>query len=439
MAAFQPQHTRKGWKNAAAAAVVMCAVWTVAPAFAAGNAPAGPWSVGPIRGESSSGLGYCSMKNTYADGIMLVFARDAAGANSLALDFAAPEMTAGAQYVVTLEVGSLSRQLVAIAATKDVLLIQIGHDQPFYDMLRRKNVLQVSYQKKSFSFGLDGSADAIEALGACAADLAGGKEVQQVEVSLKPQPAGEDKDELAPAHEDLGIGRQALDSSLKSEIERLRLENRKLQLENQVITRQIAAENAENAALAEAMMEKKKLEAENKKLQKTLKDKKDVVSETAPVAPPAPAKAKKATGDSFMIRLLRAGRVPAQLSGMSGKAQVYTWNAGTVAGGAVEEPRAGKSIGEAIGEYITRAERGCQGDFAHKLGDARKAGSAETITGEIACMDGQSDTASALLFVAQDDNVSAIIFDTSTATVEDALAQRNALAAHIDAVANDTP
>ena len=109
-------------------AAVMAALLSASAAAAPLNNPRGPWEVGPINALSSSGVGFCSMKNIYEDGKGLVFARDAEGSNSIAISFTKKTLTSGAQYTVELNAEGLKRDMVALAATPMVLIVQMGLD-----------------------------------------------------------------------------------------------------------------------------------------------------------------------------------------------------------------------------------------------------------------------------------------------------------------------
>ena len=88
-----------------------------AAAEACATMPVKDWEVGPINAPSSSGVGYCSVKNFYQQGQGLVVARDAEGSASLALSFQQKFMTSGGQYTIGLRAGSVARQMIALAAT----------------------------------------------------------------------------------------------------------------------------------------------------------------------------------------------------------------------------------------------------------------------------------------------------------------------------------
>jgi hypothetical protein len=234
-------------------------------AFAGGVAvPKGEWTVGPINAASSSGVGYCSMKTEYTNGNTLVFARDAEGSNSLAIDFHKKSLETGGQYTVGLKVGSLQRDMLAIAATPSVIIIQMGLDRDFYLTLQRRPTLQVDFQTSQMSFSLDGTKDGMAALTSCAQAVGKRKKFAEVRVPLTKavderalaatEPAAGGAPVMPPANfpeqklsaENLAreaqqaaqgafsgtLGDQAVQATLDDQIAQLKAENRRLLAEN---------------------------------------------------------------------------------------------------------------------------------------------------------------------------------------------------------------
>src|SRR6218665_1451701 len=137
----------------------------------------GEWAVGPIGIKSSNGLTYCSMKTSYANGHSLVVASDSKGAHSIAIDFGKKTISAGAQYYVTYQVGPVSRMMLAIAPTNEVLTPQMGVDEDFFDMMRKKDTMEAEFNGDSLRFSLKGAGAALASLDACVAASAGGKDL----------------------------------------------------------------------------------------------------------------------------------------------------------------------------------------------------------------------------------------------------------------------
>ena len=251
------------------------------------SVPKGEWIIGPINATSSSGVGYCSMKNEYTNGYTLVFARDAEGSNSLAIDFHQKVLETGGQYTVGLKVGPLQREMLAIAATPSVFIIQMGLDRDFYMTLQRRASLQVDFQTAQMSFGLDGTRDGLAALTSCAQAVGVRKKFAQVHVPLTKAPdektlaatepaAGEapvlppanfpdqaqTADAAAPANtgEMSGnLGEQAAEATLEDQIKRLKAENRKLLLENQRVAETLQNDGPPTVAAPVAPVEEARL------------------------------------------------------------------------------------------------------------------------------------------------------------------------------------
>jgi hypothetical protein len=467
------------------------------PALA--NAPQGDWSVGPINAKSSSGSFYCSMKNGFKDGSTLVFARDAVGSNSLALDLIDGNFTAGGQYMVTLDVGMLTRQVSAVAASNRVLVMQLGDDRPFYDMLRRKNVMQVGFENRSLGFELKGTAKALDTLTECATALKEGKKFSQANIAPVNQPS----DESPAEKEGMSIGQQSAEKNARDEIERLRAENRKLMLQNQrmereAIERQEDERREQEVPVAKAPVpeveviptpvEKPKKappQKEAKKEEPVKKERKIEASAEMPVMsyplektpdvkPPAPNGADKNQGayapapempdtialsasavpvvpvqdrppekapektidvpkkktDDYLPQLLEKARLSAHLSAVVNDFRTYTWLTDKVAGMAEERlfPQ-GQTISRAAADYIAMAKLKCTADFAHKLSGVVRNESVETITGEMACIDDDTNAAAALIFIVKGDLFLVAVFESGTEGMEAALAKRDALLA----------
>ncbi len=221
------------------------------------NAPVAGWTVGRISAKSEDGISYCSMKNFYKNGQMLVFARDGGGANSIGLDFRKDSLEVGRQYGVTIRAGAVTRNVTALAATRQVMIMQMGVDKAFYSALGRKKSFSFSIGSNKHIFSLDGSAKALKVLNDCTDSLQSGSKFAQVIVPLgNVKDSGSKADKLAvktatspvpPVHKIVSRIKEAsiksipslpalaVNESLKDDIEKLRIENRKLVIENQKI------------------------------------------------------------------------------------------------------------------------------------------------------------------------------------------------------------
>ncbi|MFH1157493.1 MAG: hypothetical protein V1721_01195 [Pseudomonadota bacterium] len=285
---------RRYFSGSCAVAAVLCFFAQMASA-AEGNAPVSGWTVGRISAKSEGGVSYCSMKNSYRNGQMLVFARDGSGANSIGLDFRKDSLEVGRQYGVTIRAGAVTRQVTALAATRQVMIMQMGIDNAFYGVLGSKGSLSFGVGSDRHVFSLDASAKALKALGDCAEGLKSGSEFAQVTVPPgKGNDGGSESDGMAvetatsPApriHKTVsrikedsiesvpGLPTLAVNESLREDIGKLRIENRKLALENQKIQgKLLERENTAVKAREEAVRQERlnaeleQLKAENRRL-----------------------------------------------------------------------------------------------------------------------------------------------------------------------------
>ncbi len=235
-------------------AFLLCVVWAAplpASAQVLHTAP-GEWAVGPIGIKSSNGLTYCSMKTSYASGHSLVIASDSKGAHSIAIDFGKKTISAGAQYYVTYQVGPVSRMMLAIAATNEVLIAQMGVDEDFFDMMRKKDTMEAEFNGDILRFSLKGAGAALASLDACVAASAEGKAFAPQKLATPEDAAKMLEQRLAVAAEierndDLKLGEQSARSSLAEEIRRLQEENRRLRLENQAVSARLRGSDLQAA------------------------------------------------------------------------------------------------------------------------------------------------------------------------------------------------
>ena len=141
--------------------------------------------MGPLGAKNNNGLSYCSMKNNFQTGQSLVFARDDQGSNSIALDFHKNIFTSGELYSVKVRAGSVLRRIDALAATKQVLVMQTGIDTEFYSTLGHKHNVVFTVNKTNYGFELDASAaDALNALRHCAESFQSGTQFSQAAFPL---------------------------------------------------------------------------------------------------------------------------------------------------------------------------------------------------------------------------------------------------------------
>jgi hypothetical protein len=297
------------WRTTVSAAALCLAAFLPATQAFSANLPKSDWTVGPINAASSSGVGFCSMKADFASGQGLVFARDAEGSNSLAVDFRRKLMETGGQYTVTLAVGALRREMSAIAATPSVLIIQMGLDHGFYTALQKKNTLQLDVSGSRLSFVLTGASEAFVSLNACAQAVAARKSYPETLVHVRgaqpgaplaevaamddppPPPSPEQGGLLAQdapgtlagvresvfigehaKPEEIDLGKQAVAASMQDEVEALQAENHRLLLENEAVASRM--QNTDDGRIA-------LLETENKELRDKLTGSRDAHHQAA--------------------------------------------------------------------------------------------------------------------------------------------------------------
>lgn len=164
--------------------------------------PASEWTVSPIALKSDTGASFCSMKTSYRNGQMLVFGRDNQGNNSIAVDFSRDIFEIGQSYNVQLQSGRISRDIQALASSRQILVLQTGVDTVLYTALHNKHALSLSVQKTKYAFDLDPSAaDALTALGRCSDALRGGTSFDETHFQLgktQEAPLPESGDDTGP-------------------------------------------------------------------------------------------------------------------------------------------------------------------------------------------------------------------------------------------------
>lgn len=378
--------------------------WALMAQAASVNNPAGHWTIGPIAAKASSGAGFCSMKASYQEGQDLVFALDERGAGSIAIDFHNKALTVGSQYTVAMKAAGVARRMTAIAATAEVMIIQMGDDPAFYGALRKGSVLEVGFNDQRLDFGLDGTADGLDVLEECAGDLVGGKPVVAEIAAPKPQPPVQKKKPaikksvVAKAPVSAYSPRAAEDAQLKEEIARLKREKNQLLLEKEALLRKIHTEE-ETAMRAQVELETQaalqqslqRLQAENSKLKEAAE---------APSAVAMPGN-KLVRSSSFSTDNLY----------------------GSIEEQALEERRG--AFENAVDSYLKKAGHMCRGDFAHKLSGIISSGSMKMQKGEIACIDDVNDAVAAIFFFQKGLQLTVGTYEGSTDQVDLAIEKRD--------------
>lgn len=453
--------------------------------------PTGDWVVGPIQAQSSSGKSYCSMKNSYAGGLTLVFAQDAAGANSIAIDFGKKTLAAGSQYLLTLNAGPIRRMMVSIAATTDVLIVQMGNDPDFYEMLASKNALYVEFNDQQLTFGLAGTGQALAQLDTCATQVGAGKSFAKTNV--KPSPVASSGDDTpppvlsslktaaeaaemggiqaanqaaaqpqisarapdAPDNRDIKLSQQALGSSMLEEVERLEKERHRLIRENQALASRLKASDREAAQMDASQMadferRERALEIENARLREMLTTRqqpegaaREVTAVSMPVSEPVvdmqmqrphmPQQAQPVQRD-LTAWMRGAAGVPAtaQIVASEAGVQAWRWQQGNIFIAVQELPiNADQDMQKAAANYIAVMKARCTGDFAQRMAPGQRNGDVAAMTAEVACMDGVNDAAAGLAFVADPARMVVITYESSTDEMSSMIEQRDILISRV--------
>ena len=429
-------------------------------------APKDDWIVGPIYASSSSGKSFCSMKNTYDNGYSIVFARDVTGANSIAVTFDKKALSAGSQYYATFTVGPLSRMMVSIAATTQILITQMGDDPDFYEMLALKDKLYVEINNDRLVFELKGTAQALEQLTVCADSVGLGESFTAVSVAAVaagaddlplPKAAPKSKPMAAFAadalaqNKDLKLSEQSISSSSLVEVERLRHEKERLERENQAIaeklhTSDLEAAQIEAARAAEFERKERALMIENEYLRERLvaaQKGKAVASAPKQVEPPQtqmsmpPSEvpqvaaysppAQVQTGLADWVRRAAGAPAAVEMPPVETGIRAWRWQTGEIYIALQELPyQDGTSLQQAAEQYIATVRSRCTGDFAHKLAAPRTINAeAQGMTAELACMDDTQDAAAGLAFIARGDRMVVLTYESSTENMFDMLAMRD--------------
>jgi hypothetical protein len=80
----------------------------------------------------------------------------------------------------------------------------------------------------------------------------------------------------------------------------------------------------------------------------------------------------------------------------------------------------------AAASYIETVRQRCTGDFAHKLAAARQiSADAQSMTGELACMNDTQDAAAGLAFIVRGDRMVVMTYESSTDNMFDMLSMRD--------------
>lgn len=408
-----------------AAAAFLCGLTHAA--FAAElTLPVEGWVVGAIPAKSDTGTSYCSMKNNYPGGTMLVFARDSTGSGSIALDFHKDMFEVGRQFPVLMQIGVVKRQATALAATKQVMIMQTGADDGFYNALKNRNKIVFNIAQKDYGFDLNASvADALTALDECASSLKSGTGFTQGNIALRERNSADDaalatyeaqeqaeqaalETAAAPQEEQAAAEPKPVakkkksakkssgpkdHSALQGDVDYLRAENEKLARENQ----QLAKDTSGLPDAGTPSPVKMQQQSDGQLPSSTLKD----LLESAQVAPPGTVRTE---GTSYKW----------EADDILGSAQQLVWTSG-------------KSFSDMAHSYVQQASSLCKGQFAHKTSATKKAGRFDIIEAQMTCLDGENDAAAAVLFVNDQNKFDVITQEGTLDQLPSALFKRDAI------------
>lgn len=369
------------------------------------DAPRGNWTVGPVKSLSPDGPAYCSMKNSYPGNHMLIFARNTEGANSFAFDFGEKAFVQGGRYPVRLDIGPLSRNMIGIAADTQVLILQMGADIPFYEMLRQKELLHAIVDGKERTYGLDAANEALRVLETCVNALADKKEFTAIEVPVAGVAVRNDN--VVSESSEKPLSTQSFESSLLDEIEILRAQNRKLLLENQRMSNRIVDEQLpviRTLPVEHPRNEGPKVSA-------------------APVTPvemkPQPLPLPE-TNDPLPQTIVKAFNK----INITVKKSKDKWVARRVSGD-VSLYKISNDVQDLLARYFDLLEYDCAGDFAHTSSDRGKKASFTVTEAETACIDGQDGRAKALAVLKKKNDIVIVAFNADAMDMPQALQMRD--------------
>jgi len=153
----------------------------------------GGWVVSPVKNT------LCSMKNNFNNNMDLVFAQNAAGVWSMAIDARENVFKKNKRYDVRLNIPSVVDRWVEAAATgPHVIIIQMGHDFEFFDAVRRHSMLEISMTGLSASFALRGTSKALDKMDECVGRLVLKKAKKKPYTPKRNQIAVEEVERVVP-------------------------------------------------------------------------------------------------------------------------------------------------------------------------------------------------------------------------------------------------
>lgn len=426
-----------------------------APPAPAIHAPTGDWTVGQLSAMNTNGLGYCSMKNNFQTGQSLVFARDDQGSNSIALDFHKNIFKSGELYNVKARVGAVTRRLDALAATRQVLVMQTGIDTELYSALSHRHNVVFTVNKTNYGFELDASAaDALNALRHCSESFQGGTQFSQATFPLgkvsdvAALEQADEEDNVAAIADDEQADQQPAPAKKKHH-QHKHIAKAAVPVEaQQTSTPIVAISDAEaSAAVPSATQQdtvrddvKAEIASEIINLRTNEQQPQGSSKGSLPSIMPAAGGSNTAAAALAPIRMASAEsadlRSLLQRSRVASGQQIQTaangalrWTSDDLYGSARQMPLApGKSLMDVANEYLLKAASVCKGEFAKKVAAPQKAGLVDVLQADITCLDGQNNAAAAVLFIGnKEGRISVITQEGTIDQLTSAMAARDAI------------
>ena len=364
--------------------------------YAAGQeTPQKPWIVSQIAAASTSGVNYCSMKTDFSGHYEVVFARDVAGYNSIALDIGKNRFITGAQYPLRLSALSVIREKVFVAVTPRVLITQMGLDEEFFDGLSQAPHLAVAGGAINDNFTMDGAAVALKKLDECANTAALGKKFTVTSVPLTPAPQIQQPDIVAAAPV-LPVEQTGIDNESAEQIELLQNQVSELRLQNDKIMTLLKTAQMQPQPQPKPQIQTKTQIAQLPQPRPLVKIK---------AAVPKPYTAEQDTEDNN--RIISA-----------------TYD--------LPNDKGRQGLIKMADRYISALSGRCKGDFAFKSRVLQTA--SKPVAVEVACIgntQGQDSTA-ALLFYTKDSQAFVRVNESQPEDAQKLIAERDVFAANLD-------
>lgn len=369
------------------------------------NEQAGAWTVGPINVNSDYRKQYCSMKNKFQNGHDIVFARDIARVNSVAVDVKKKVFQPGRPYQVVLKVGSVAREMTAISPNNHILLVNMGKDSAFYEALAAGDYLTVSYIDQEAHYALAGSADALDALQECVENLSVGKQFSAVPVQ-KSAPKKTEKLSSQKKSPDVTL--------LKDELDALKKENLALQKKNEELKKAVAKKSSFSTPkvlpTVEPAKEKRKTTLETETKEKLPAGKGTLLDKVLSLSRIMP---------SVQVRHYQEA---------NSRVWGYTWQEQNMRVKAESRQAEQGQVFEDVFDIVLKERsHACKSDFAHASEPVVVQGQRKTMSAEIACIGGGEDYAESIFMVMEGTDAAIISYSSEPGNVQSVLRMRDDL------------